>query len=211
MLSGWTCCTGFTLKSSQKLVAFSASALGLLLSCNAKIVTPHTNVMFPIKNSLNKTKTMQVSLPFPLDIAFLFLSGQFLTLFSFPWNWQLPLPICHFTQTALEIISFTWQSGCMSLQGGGGHKLQYAGCLVSVPVSEGFFCCNVAFLQTTCQSSGILLHCSGRAKCHWVRGLNRLWGSAAMAEWGSWRPWLKIWYPEVLVTLCSTTTTAFQI
>ena len=27
----------------------------------------------------------------------------------------------------------------MSLQGGGGHKLQYAGCLVLVPVSEGFF------------------------------------------------------------------------
>lgn len=24
----------------------------------------------------------------------------------------------------------------MSLQGGGGHELQYAGCLVSVPVSE---------------------------------------------------------------------------
>lgn len=27
----------------------------------------------------------------------------------------------------------------MSLQGGGQHRLQYAGCLVSVPVSQGFF------------------------------------------------------------------------
>lgn len=31
------------------------------------------------------------------------------------------------------------------------------------------FCCSVAFLQTGCQPFCILLHGSGRAKCHWVR------------------------------------------
>lgn len=35
----------------------------------------------------------------------------------------------------------------MSLQGGGGHKLQYAGCLVSVPVSGGFFAVMLHFCR----------------------------------------------------------------
>lgn len=47
--------------------------------------------------------------------------------------------MCHFPETTLQITSFSGQSGHMPLQGGGGHKLQYAGCLVLVPVSGGFF------------------------------------------------------------------------
>lgn len=35
----------------------------------------------------------------------------------------------------------------MSLQGCGRHKLQYAGCLVLVPVSEGFFAVRLHFCR----------------------------------------------------------------
>lgn len=46
----------------------------------------------------------------------------------------------------------------MSLWGGGGHKLQYAGCLVLVPVSEGFFAVVlqtlVNFLVSFCMAVG---------------------------------------------------------
>lgn len=49
--------------------------LGLLLSCNAKMVTPHPNVMFSVGSNLNKTKMMQLPHPFPLYITLLFLFG----------------------------------------------------------------------------------------------------------------------------------------
>lgn len=97
----------------------------------------------------------------------------------------------------------------MSVQGDRGHKVVCHPLCFSSSFG-GILCCGVVFLQTTWQGSCILLHGSGRAKCHQARGVKMFQGSAAMAEQGSWRPWLKTWYPTDLVTLCSMMTIVFQ-
>lgn len=91
----------------------------------------------------------------------------------------------------------------MSLQGDGGHKTQYAGCLVLVPVSEGFFAVVLHFCRLVV--SLFVSFCMAVGEPNATES-----ESVAMAEWGNQSPWLKVWYPEVLATLCSATTIVFQ-
>lgn len=66
----------------------------------------NTDITFSVTNNLlNKTMTVQLPLPFSLDVTFVFLSvegGYLLTSFSSPWKSQLPVLMCHFSETTLQ-------------------------------------------------------------------------------------------------------------